>query len=78
METERSEADGEEFSGFISGEIGFYGSYTDLIIRQRGKRTSGKKGFKEAGKSSLPQEENSGSLIKMSLHLRTCLNSDNE
>lgn len=36
MEGERG-ADGVEFSGFISGEFGLYGSYTDLIMRQRGE-----------------------------------------
>lgn len=34
---ERRGADGEEFSGFISGEFSLYGSYTDLIMRQRGE-----------------------------------------
>lgn len=33
----RRGADGEEFLGFISGEFSFYGSYTDLIMRQRGE-----------------------------------------
>lgn len=37
MEKTRGRADGEEFSGFISGEFSLYGSYTDLITRQRGK-----------------------------------------
>lgn len=37
MEKERGRADGEEFSGFISGEFSLYGSYTDLIMRQRGE-----------------------------------------
>jgi len=34
---EMSRADGEEFSGFISGELTLYGSYIDLIMRQRGE-----------------------------------------
>lgn len=43
MEKTRGRADGEEFSGFISGDFGLYGSYTDLITRQRGKGASGRR-----------------------------------
>lgn len=39
----RGRADGEEFSGFISGEFSLYGSYTDLIVRQRGEWTPGRR-----------------------------------